>query len=79
MIEYLWKAAFAFYSDTSQQAEVWVSKRLLLILEGKSSTVAGGMRGSATKRQLSASQRQPVDKCARYLLTTLLTSNTTIT
>ncbi|EGJ28414.1 hypothetical protein LYNGBM3L_74930 [Moorena producens 3L] len=68
MIEYLWKAAFAFYSDTSQQAEVWVSKRLLLILEGKSSTVAGGMRGSATKRQLSASQRQPVDKCARYLL-----------
>ncbi|NEP37438.1 ISKra4-like element ISMpr2 family transposase [Moorena sp. SIO3B2] len=68
VIEYLWKAAFAFYSDTSQQAEVWVSKRLLLILEGKSSTVAGGMRGSATKRQLSASQRQPVDKCARYLL-----------
>jgi len=68
VIEYLWKAAFAFYCDTSKQAEAWVSKRLLLILEGKSSTVAAGMRRSATLRQLSPSQRQPVDKCAKYLL-----------
>lgn len=68
VIEYLWKAAFVFHSPTSQQAEVWVTKRLLLILEGKSSSVAAGMRRSATKRQLSQSQRQPVDNCARYLL-----------
>ena len=58
MIEYLWKAAFAFYSDTSKQAEAWVSKRLLLILEGKSSSVAAGMRRSATLRQLIPSQRK---------------------
>jgi hypothetical protein len=56
------------YHRTSQQAEAWVSKRLLLILEGKSSSVAAGMRRSATYRQLSQSQRQPVDNCARYLL-----------
>jgi hypothetical protein len=68
VIEYLWKAAFAFYGDMSKQAESWVSKRLLLILEGKSSTVAAGMRRSATLRQLSPSQRKPVDNCARYLL-----------
>lgn len=68
VIEYLWKAAFAFYGETSQQAESWVSKRLLLILEGKSSTVAAGMRRSATLRQLTPQERKPVDACARYLL-----------
>lgn len=68
VIEYLWKAAFAFYADTSKQAESWVSKRLVLILEGKSSSVAAGMRRSATLRQLTPSQRKPVDSCARYLL-----------
>ncbi|CDN14786.1 hypothetical protein RintRC_4546 [Richelia intracellularis] len=35
--EYLWKAAFVFYFQTSTQAEAWGSKRLQLILEGKSS------------------------------------------
>lgn len=68
VIEYLWKAAFAFYSDTSKQAEDWVSKRLQSILAGKSSSVASGMRRSATLRQLTTTQRQPVDACARYLL-----------
>jgi hypothetical protein len=68
VIEYLWKAAFVFYSDTSKQAENWVSKRILLILQGKSSSVAAGMRRSATLRKLTPSQRKPVDNCARYLL-----------
>jgi len=68
VIEYLWKAAFAFYGDTSKQAEAWVSKRILLILQGRSSQVAAGMRRSATLRQLNPSQRQPIDTCAQYLL-----------
>jgi hypothetical protein len=61
-------AAFAFYSDTSKQAEIWVSKRLQLILEGKSSSVAALLRRSATLRQLTTEERKPVDNCARYLL-----------
>ncbi|CDN11619.1 hypothetical protein RintRC_3949 [Richelia intracellularis] len=68
MIEYLWKAAFVFYSQTSTQAEAWVSKRLQLILEGKSSSVAPGMRRSATLPKLTSQERKPVDTCARYLL-----------
>ena len=68
MIEYLWKAAFVFYSQTSTQAEAWVSKRLQLILEGKSSSVAPGMRRSATLPKLTPQERKPVDTCARYLL-----------
>ncbi|CDN11135.1 hypothetical protein RintRC_3500 [Richelia intracellularis] len=68
VIEYLWKAAFVFYYQTSTQAEAWVSKRLQLILEGKSSSVAPGMRWSATLPKLTPQERKPVDTCARYLL-----------
>ncbi|CDN14476.1 hypothetical protein RintRC_4516 [Richelia intracellularis] len=68
MIEYLWKAAFVFYSQTSTQAEAWESKRFQLILEGKSSSVAPGMGRSATLPKLTPQERKPVDTCARYLL-----------
>ncbi|CDN12460.1 hypothetical protein RintRC_1143 [Richelia intracellularis] len=68
MIEYLWKAAFVFYYQTSTEAEAWVSKRLQLILKGKSSSVAAGMRRSATLPKLTAQERKPLDTCARYLL-----------
>jgi hypothetical protein len=67
VLEYLWKAAWAFHS-TKDQAGLWVGERLLEILRGRSSQVASGMTGSATKRGLSAKAREPVDKCAQYLL-----------
>ncbi|CDN11910.1 hypothetical protein RintRC_7674 [Richelia intracellularis] len=57
VIEYLWKAAFVFYSQTSTQAETWVNKRLQLILEGKSSSVAPGMGRSATLPKLTPPRR----------------------
>ncbi|CDN10995.1 hypothetical protein RintRC_6221 [Richelia intracellularis] len=41
---------------------------LQLILEGKSSSVAPGMCGSATLPKLTPEERKPVDTCARYLL-----------
>lgn len=68
VIEYLWKAAFVFHSPSSQQAQDWVSERLLRILSGQSSLVAAGMRRSATLRELKPEQRLSVDKCANYLL-----------
>ena len=68
MIEYLWKAAFVFSSQSSTQAEAWLSKRLQLILEGKSSSFAPGMGRSATLPKLTPQERKPVDTCARYLL-----------
>ncbi|CDN13217.1 hypothetical protein RintRC_5244 [Richelia intracellularis] len=68
MIQYLWKPAFVIYYQTATQAEAWGSKRLQLILEGKSSSVASGLRRSATLPKLTPQERQPVDSCARYLL-----------
>jgi hypothetical protein len=68
VLEYLWKAAYAFHSEGSEDAEEWVQQRALLILKGKSSDVAAGMRRSATLRDLTDRERAPVDTCADYLL-----------
>lgn len=68
VLEYLWKAAFAFHKDGTPESEAWVSERLLQVLRGKSSDVAAGIRRSATLRELSADKRKPADKCADYLL-----------
>jgi len=66
--EYLWDAARVFHPDPGQEQENWVRVRLLQILRGKAGYVAGGMRRSATLRNLAASDRKPVDTCADYLL-----------
>jgi len=66
--EYLWKAAHVFNEEATPELEEWVSKRLLEILRGRASSVAGGSRRSATRRQLGSKEREPADSCADYLL-----------
>ncbi len=68
VLGYLWKAAFVFHKEGSEQAQSWVTERLVRLLHGHSSHVAAGIRRSATLRKLSSEQRVPVDKCADYLL-----------
>ena len=79
MIEFLWKAAFVFFSQTSTQAEPRESKRLQLILEGKSSFVAPGMRRSATLPKLTPKNVNPWIPVLDIYLTMPNTSNMTIT
>jgi len=68
VIEYLWRAARVFHDEASREAEQWVHERLVRILQGQSSAVAGGIRRSATKRGIPVEQRKPADTCAQYLL-----------
>jgi hypothetical protein len=69
VLEYLWKAAYCFHPDASQEAEAWVTKRLRALLTGHDpSQVAAGIRRSATRQRLSARKREPADACARYLI-----------
>jgi hypothetical protein len=68
VLEYVWKAAWAFHEKGCKEAEAWVTERFLEILRGRSSEVAGGIRRSATLRGLSAEERAPVDDCADYLI-----------
>ena len=67
---YLWKAAYCFHADGTEEAEAWVQAHALALalLKGKVSDVAAGMRRSATRKDLSHEAREPVDKCADYLL-----------
>jgi hypothetical protein len=66
VLGYLWKAAAVLQEDA--HVATWVRERLHRILLGKSSSVAAGMRRSATCRHVTSTVREPVDACARYLL-----------
>lgn len=68
MLEYLWKAAYCFFDESSQEAEDWVKERALKILDGEASQVAAGIRRSCTKRNLNSKERENADKCSDYLL-----------
>ena len=46
----------------------WVLQRLGRVLQGRARWVAAGIRRSVTRRHLSARQREPLDRCANYLL-----------
>jgi len=68
VLEYLWKAAWALRAAGDAAVESWVTERLAEILRGRSSSVAAGMRRSASLRGLSDDERAPIDDCANYLL-----------
>ena len=68
VLGYVWKAGHALEAAGSTALEQWVLHRLGRILEGRARFVAAGMRRSATKRRLTKRQREPIDRCANYLL-----------
>jgi len=68
VLQYLWRAGHALNDEASPELEAWVLERFKLVLQGNASTVAAGMRRSATKRGLDAQARKPIDKAANYIL-----------
>ena len=68
VLQYLWKASTAFYSEKAPEREVWVLDQLEQVLRGKATDVAAGIRRSATLHDLGQQARLPVDDCADYLL-----------
>jgi hypothetical protein len=67
VIQYLWDAAWCFYTEGDRAAEEWVAEKALAILEGKAGLVAAAIRRKATNLGLEASQRNNADTCANYL------------
>jgi len=68
VLEYLWRAAWNFYSEGDSDAETWVHDKAQAILDGRASTVAAAIRRKATCLRLAATQRINADRCAAYLL-----------
>jgi hypothetical protein len=66
-LEYLWKAAYALHPEAAELREGWVMNRAQAVLQGRALDVAVGLRRAATRKQLSQSQREPVDKAADYI------------
>jgi hypothetical protein len=67
VLEYLWGAAWCFFSEADPAAETWMHERALAVLGGHATNVAAGIRRRATAARLSPSKRRKADLCAAYL------------
>jgi hypothetical protein len=63
----LWQAAHLFCPEGSEEAEAFVRERLRRVLEGHVLLVIRGLRQMGTKRGLSKSKRQTLEKICGYL------------
>ncbi len=68
VLEYLWKAAWCFFTEGDPAAEQWVAGHALAVLAGRASHVAGAIRRKATYARLDPGQRKGADTCANYLI-----------
>jgi len=66
VLEKLWKAAYVFHPEGSQEAEDWVRERSLRILRGEVSQVVKGLRQSVTKRGMRGERRKTLLGVAGY-------------
>jgi hypothetical protein len=69
VLEYLWRAAYAFHPAGSEEAETWVRHRLLALLDGRSGgAVAKSLRLMIASHGLDKKAAAPVLRCANYLV-----------
>ena len=69
VLEYLWRAAYAFCPEGTDEAESWVEDRLLALLHGRSGgEIAKSLRLMIKSRGLDDVAAKPVSKAANYLV-----------
>jgi hypothetical protein len=69
VLEYLWRAAYAFHKDGTPEAEAWVEHQLVKLLSGRSAgEVAKSMRLMVKRHRLDATAGKPVARAAAYLV-----------
>ena len=68
VLEYLWAAAWCFFTEADPAAEQWVQERAFAVLTGHAADVAAGIRRRATATGLTNTKRRKADACARYLI-----------
>jgi hypothetical protein len=66
VLEYLWKAAHVFTKEGSKEAELWVTKRLRMMLEGKILQIIEDLKNSLKEGKLSKSKRETLEKVITY-------------
>jgi hypothetical protein len=68
VMEYLWDAAWCYFTEGDPAAERWVQEKARGVLDGQASTVAAAIRRKATRLGLEQAKRKNADTCADYLL-----------
>jgi hypothetical protein len=69
VLEYVWRAAYAFHRDGTPEAEAWGEHQLVKLLAGRSgSELAKSMRLMAKTHRLDETAAKPVEKAAAYLV-----------
>jgi hypothetical protein len=66
-VEYLWKAAYLFHAEGSDEASKFVRDRVLRILRGQVGYVIGGLRQMGTKGDLPTKKQEKLDRICNYL------------
>lgn len=67
-MEYLWGAAWCFFTEGDPAAEQWVAEKARAVLQGNAGTLAAAIRRKATRLGLAADKRKNADRAADYLL-----------
>jgi hypothetical protein len=68
VLEYVWKAAWCFFTEADPAAQQWVRTQARHILAGRAGIVAAAIRRKATYHGLDPGQRRNADLAAAYLL-----------
>ena len=68
VLEYIWRAAWCFFTEGDPAVEVWVAEHARRVLTGRAGTVAAAIRRKATARHLGPAERRNVDVTAGYLM-----------
>ncbi len=66
--EYLWKVANALYKEGTALGKKWVYDNLLLILQGRVSSVIDKLKRMSEIENLTKSQLDAIDECRRYFI-----------
>ena len=66
-LEKVWKAAYVFHDEGSLNAQLFVKKRALAILNGNVGQVVKGFRAMVTKNKLSGNKRDVLVGVSNYL------------
>lgn len=67
VLERLWQAAHCFHPEGSDEAQAFVTDRLLRLLRGEVGYVIGGLKQMATKQKLKGSKARQLSAAIGYL------------
>jgi len=67
VIQYLYEASHAIYSENGKEVKEYVYKLLISILQGNARRVIGGLKQTITKQNLSANKVKTLEKVIGYL------------